>query len=104
MTFCRITDECSVVCFIHLQDLRNLEGKLGQEESAHSLNAIFGFLFGELKDTKMVRRWVVRKMNVELEELLQTKTAGRVLEQITVRGTFISNQHPDISNILTSIK
>lgn len=81
------------------EDLRNLEGKLGQEESAHSLNAIFGFLFGELKDTKMVRRWVVRKMNVELEELLQTKTAGRVLEQITVRDYCLGSTLPTINKM-----
>lgn len=81
------------------EDLRNLDGKLGQEETAHSLNAIFAFLFGELKDTRFVRRWVVRKLNVELEELLHTKTAGRVLEQITVRDYCLGSTVPTITNM-----
>ena len=45
---------------------------------------IFQFLFQELKDTKAVRRYIIRKMSAEFKELLTTKAAGKIVQRITV--------------------
>uniref|UniRef100_A0A2I3HHX5 PDZ domain-containing protein 8 n=1 Tax=Nomascus leucogenys TaxID=61853 RepID=A0A2I3HHX5_NOMLE len=45
-------------------------------ETCYFLNATILFLFRELRDTALIRRWVTKKIKVEFEELLQTKTAG----------------------------
>jgi hypothetical protein len=49
-----------------------------------ALNMIFQFLFQELKDTKGVRRYIIRKMSFEFKELLTTKAAGKIVQKITV--------------------
>ncbi|XP_028823427.1 PDZ domain-containing protein 8 [Denticeps clupeoides] len=63
-------------------------------ESCAFLNAIFLFLFRELRDTPLVRHWVTKKIKVEFEELLQTKTAGRLLEGLSLRDISLGNSLP----------
>ncbi|XP_068111425.1 PDZ domain-containing protein 8 [Hyperolius riggenbachi] len=75
-----------------------LAGQAGAE-SCHFLNAIFLFLFRELRDTAEVRRWLLRKIRVELEELLQSRTAGRLLEGLSVRELSLGETVPEISGI-----
>ncbi|XP_069756140.1 PDZ domain-containing protein 8 [Narcine bancroftii] len=66
----------------------------GKPESCHFLNAIFLFLFRELRDTPIVRHWLTKKIKVEFEELLQTKTAGRLLEGLRLRDVSLGNALP----------
>lgn len=47
-------------------------------------NMIFHFLFQELKDSSAVRRYITRKLNIEFKEILTTKTAGKLVDRITV--------------------
>lgn len=63
-------------------------------ETCHFLNAIFLFLFRELRDTPAVRHWLTKKIKVEFEELLQTKTAGRLLEGLSLRDISLGNSVP----------
>ncbi len=56
----------------------------GNNETMIALNMIFQFLFQELKDTKGVRRYIIRKLSYEFNELLTTKAAGKFLQKITV--------------------
>lgn len=63
-------------------------------ETCHFLNAIFLFLFRELRDTPVVRHWLTKKIKVEFEELLQTKTAGRLLEGLSLRDVSLGNALP----------
>ncbi|XP_029962942.1 PDZ domain-containing protein 8 [Salarias fasciatus] len=63
-------------------------------ETCHFLNAIFLFLFRELRDTPLVRHWLTKKIKVEFEELLQTKTAGRLLEGLSLRDISLGNSLP----------
>ena len=56
----------------------------GNSASVIALNMIFQFLFQELKDTKGVRRYIIRKMSFEFKELLTTKAAGKIVQRITV--------------------
>ncbi|KAJ8359607.1 hypothetical protein SKAU_G00161320 [Synaphobranchus kaupii] len=65
-----------------------------QPETCNFLNAIFLFLFRELRDTPVVRHWVTKKIKVEFEELLQTKTAGRLLEGLSLRDISLGNSLP----------
>lgn len=65
-----------------------------EPETCNFLNAIFLFLFRELRDTPMVRHWLTKKIKVEFEELLQTKTAGRLLEGLSLRDISLGNSLP----------
>uniref|UniRef100_A0A452EKW8 PDZ domain-containing protein 8 n=1 Tax=Capra hircus TaxID=9925 RepID=A0A452EKW8_CAPHI len=68
-------------------------------ETCYFLNAIILFLFRELRDTALARRWVTKKIKVEFEELLQTKTAGRLLEGLSLREVFLGETVPFIKTI-----
>uniref|UniRef100_A0AAQ6AHL0 PDZ domain containing 8 n=1 Tax=Amphiprion ocellaris TaxID=80972 RepID=A0AAQ6AHL0_AMPOC len=48
----------------------------------------------ELRDTPVVRHWLTKKIKVEFEELLQTKTAGRLLEGLSLRDISLGNSLP----------
>ncbi|XP_016091312.1 PDZ domain-containing protein 8-like [Sinocyclocheilus grahami] len=63
-------------------------------ETCDFLNAIFLFLFRELRDTPVIRHWITKKIKVEFEELLQTKTAGRLLEGLSLRDISLGNSVP----------
>lgn len=65
-----------------------------EPETCNFLNAIFLFLFRELRDTPMVRHWITKKIKVEFEELLQTRTAGRLLEGLSLRDISLGNSLP----------
>ncbi|KAM9364663.1 PDZ domain-containing protein 8 [Pholidichthys leucotaenia] len=69
-------------------------GEVGKPETCNFLNAIFLFLFRELRDTPVVRHWITKKIKVEFEELLQTKTAGRLLEGLSLRDISLGNSLP----------
>ncbi|KAM5272441.1 PDZ domain-containing protein 8 [Ctenodactylus gundi] len=68
-------------------------------ETCYFLNAAILFLFRELRDTALTRRWVTKKIKVEFEELLQTKTAGRLLEGLSLRDVFLGDAVPFIKTI-----
>lgn len=76
----------------------DVSGQAGAE-SCHFLNAIFLFLFRELRDTAELRRWMLRKIRVELEELLLSRTAGRLLEGLSVRELSLGEAVPEVSGI-----
>lgn len=65
-----------------------------EPETCGFLNAIFLFLFRELRDTPLVRHWITKKIRVEFEELLQTKTAGRLLEGLSLRDVSLGDSVP----------
>ncbi|XP_022079538.1 PDZ domain-containing protein 8-like isoform X2 [Acanthaster planci] len=77
----------------------DVSSMLHKTESCNALNVLVAFLFQELKDAAFVRRWVVRKMNVEFEELLTTKTAGKILEQINVQDYCLGTSFPTIKSV-----
>lgn len=68
-------------------------------ETCYFLNATILFLFRELRDTALARRWVTKKIKVEFEELLQTKTAGRLLEGLSLRDVFLGDTVPFVKTI-----
>ncbi|XP_036593056.1 PDZ domain-containing protein 8 isoform X2 [Trichosurus vulpecula] len=68
-------------------------------ETCYFLNAIILFLFRELRDTAVARRWITKKIRVEFEELLQSKTAGRLLEGLGLREVSLGHSMPYIKTI-----
>lgn len=81
-----------MVCFVvqSLQDMIDKEANRADANDTNSssvlaMNMVFQFLFQELKDTKLVRRYIIRKMTAEFKELLTTKAAGKIINKITVR-------------------
>ncbi|XP_074651149.1 PDZ domain-containing protein 8-like isoform X2 [Tubulanus polymorphus] len=79
-------------------DLRN------KKDSCVCLNLLLQFLFAELKDTDSIRSWMIQKLNVEFEEMLQT-TTGKLIDQIMVRDftlgpTFPVIKHTSVKNIV----
>lgn len=69
------------------------------QETCYFLNAAILFLFRELRDTALTRCWVTKKIKVEFEELLQTKTAGRLLEGLSLRDVYLGDTVPFIKTI-----
>ncbi len=80
----------------------NMENLDASSDTVISLNMIFQFLFQELKDTKAVRRYIMRKLNFEFKELLTTKTAGKLLQRISVRDFSLGTNLPVILNMFLS--
>ncbi|NXY15440.1 PDZD8 protein, partial [Atrichornis clamosus] len=70
-----------------------------REETCHFLNAIFLFLFRELRDTALVRDWVTKKIKVEFEELLQAKMTGKVLEGLSLREVSLGDVLPVFKSV-----
>ncbi|XP_033742229.1 PDZ domain-containing protein 8-like [Pecten maximus] len=73
-------------------------GQLGKKEDCIYLNLLFQFLFKELKDSKRIRQWAVKKMNVEFEEMLQT-TTGKLIDQISVRDFSMGSSFPVLKSV-----
>ncbi|XP_060074171.1 PDZ domain-containing protein 8-like [Ylistrum balloti] len=73
-------------------------GQLGKKEDCIYLNLLFQFLFKELKDSKRIRQWAVKKMNVEFEEMLQT-TTGKLIDQISVRDFNMGSSFPVLKSV-----
>ncbi|XP_028325051.1 PDZ domain-containing protein 8 [Gouania willdenowi] len=78
-------------------------GDPNRPETCGFLNAIFLFLFRELRDTPPLRHWLTKKIKVEFEELLQTRTAGRLLEGLSLRDISLGHSVP-VFNSATLIK
>jgi hypothetical protein len=66
---------------------QNDEGTNKNTNNILALNMMFQFLFQELKDTKAVRRYIIRKMTLEFKELLNSKTASKLVQRISVNKT-----------------
>ncbi|XP_050415383.1 PDZ domain-containing protein 8 [Patella vulgata] len=77
-----------------LQDKENL----GKKQSCIWFNILSQYLFQELRDTQQVRRFLMKKMNREFEELLQT-TSGKFLDQIIVRDFNLGTTFPIVNNV-----
>lgn len=58
-------------------------------EMCHFFSAIF--LFRELSDMALVKNWVMNKIKMELEEMLQTKMTGKVFEEFNLREVYWGN-------------
>lgn len=60
---------------------KDLDEKTSQIKS---INFILQFLFFELRYSNKVRRWFIRKLSMELDELLTKTTIGKFFSKLSV--------------------
>lgn len=72
-------------------------GMLANVETCGWLNHLLMHTFELLHDTQPVRRWFVRKVNVELEEL-RASAAGRIIDSASVKEFSLGRSIPHIHN------
>ena len=63
-------------------------------ETCMFVNLIFQFLWREWRDTPRARNFFIKKMNLEFQEMLRNKAAGKLMEQITVRDYYLGDSLP----------
>ena len=67
-----------------------------ESETCMFLNLIFQFLWKEWRDSPKTRNFFIRRMNLEFQEMLLNKAAGKLMEQITVRDYHLGDSLPVI--------
>ncbi|EFO17904.1 hypothetical protein LOAG_10593 [Loa loa] len=68
-------------------------------ESCFNLSLILHFLFQEHKDTRRLRRWIHKKLQLELSDLTTRNTAGRFIQDIRIRDLSIGCRSPVIKSV-----
>nr|XP_032830798.1 PDZ domain-containing protein 8-like [Petromyzon marinus] len=63
-------------------------------EACRCLNALLLSVFSELRGSSELRAWVTRKIHVEMLELLQARTAGRLVEGLSLRDVSLGDALP----------
>uniref|UniRef100_A0A1I8EQV3 PDZ domain-containing protein n=1 Tax=Wuchereria bancrofti TaxID=6293 RepID=A0A1I8EQV3_WUCBA len=77
----------------------NDESRVSEWESCFNLSLILHFLFQEHRDTRRLRRWIHRKLQLELSDLTTRNTAGRLIQDIRIRDLSIGCKSPVIKSI-----
>lgn len=60
------------------------------------LNLVLAFVWREWRDTKAMKNYFMKRMNSEFQDLLQSRTAGKIIEQITIQDFFLGTSLPVI--------
>ncbi|KAM3726015.1 PDZ domain-containing protein [Dirofilaria immitis] len=68
-------------------------------ESCFNLSLVLHFLFQEHKDSRRLRRWIHKKLQLELSDLTTRNTAGRLIQDIRVRDLSIGCRSPVIKSV-----
>ncbi|VDN91201.1 unnamed protein product [Brugia pahangi] len=77
----------------------NDESRVSEWESCFNLSLILHFLFQEHRDTRRLRRWIHRKLQLELNDLTIRNTAGRLIQDIRIRNLSIGCRSPVIKSL-----
>ncbi|KRZ27848.1 PDZ domain-containing protein 8 [Trichinella pseudospiralis] len=75
-----------------------LSENLKKKETCISLNILLQFLFQELKDSKRLRRWILKKLRLEFNDLLSQFAVSKVLRDIRIVRLDIGSQFPLIKS------
>ncbi|XP_061431419.1 PDZ domain-containing protein 8-like [Lethenteron reissneri] len=70
-------------------------------EACRCLNALLLSVFSELRGSSDLRAWVTRNIHVEMLELLQSRTAGRVVEGLSLRDVSLGDALPVFHGVRT---
>ena len=62
------------------------------------LNLMLAFLWREWRDTTKMKSYFIKKMNLEFQELLLNKAAGKLLQQICVKDFSLGDSLPVIKS------
>ena len=60
------------------------DGSIHIKSSYKAFDFIVQFLFQELRYTDNVRKWILRKLNLEFAEMINQTTTGKLFSQISV--------------------
>lgn len=72
---------------------------LSKWESGFSLSLFFQFLFQEHKDSRVVRRWFYKRVQLELNDLTTRYATGRLIQDIRVRELSLGTKFPLIKEM-----
>ncbi|VDK28802.1 unnamed protein product [Gongylonema pulchrum] len=78
-------------------DKDGADGGATRWESCFIFSLILHFLFQEHKDTKRLRRWIHKKLQLELSDLTTRNAAGRLIQDIRIRDLSIGSKSPVIN-------
>ncbi|KAI6660330.1 PDZ domain-containing protein 8-like [Oopsacas minuta] len=70
-----------------------------REETCQWVNFCGAFLFQELRESNLVKKAVITKLNEEFKEFLLKKTTGQLLHQVTVRDYFLGESLPQVNSV-----
>ncbi|KAG5671946.1 hypothetical protein PVAND_002114 [Polypedilum vanderplanki] len=79
-----------------LNNTTNLDEKTSQIKS---INLVLQFLFFELRYSNNVRKWFIRKLSLELDELLAKTTIGKFFSKLTISELDLGSQFPEIRSL-----
>ncbi|KAI0987336.1 hypothetical protein GJ496_004065 [Pomphorhynchus laevis] len=65
--------------------------------AANAVNSFLQFLFQELKDTGQVRRYFIRKIKIELDELTKRKVLSSIIRNIEIRDFDMGGSSPEFN-------
>lgn len=70
-----------------------------EKETCMFLNLLVSFLWQEWKDSPKTRQFFMKKINMEFSDLMNSKTAGRFIEQITILDLDLGKSLPVFKGI-----
>ncbi|CAD6191970.1 unnamed protein product [Caenorhabditis auriculariae] len=68
-------------------------------ESCFSISLLLHMLFQEHKDTRQLRRWVHKRLQMELNDLTTRTTAGRLIQEIQIRELSLGAKFVTVNSI-----
>ncbi|CAI2350615.1 unnamed protein product [Caenorhabditis sp. 36 PRJEB53466] len=68
-------------------------------ESCNSISLLLHFLFQEHKDTLALRRWVHKRLQMEMNDITTRSTAGRLIQEIRIRELSLGTEFVKIKSI-----
>lgn len=85
------------------EDLRQLfvSGQLEHpRETCHSFSLLIQFLFQEFRDSKVLRKWILKKLQIDFNELMSRNAIGsRIIKDIRVHHLDIGDRAPVIRSV-----
>ncbi|CAG0920401.1 unnamed protein product [Notodromas monacha] len=97
VAICAITDIDGASSGIIREEIR--KEQLPYRETHFAFNLVLDAVFSQVRFTPGVRSWLLRKINVEIDEMLTKTTAGHLLTSVKIRSLDIGREIPYFSNI-----
>uniref|UniRef100_A0A0N5C5N6 PDZ domain-containing protein 8 n=1 Tax=Strongyloides papillosus TaxID=174720 RepID=A0A0N5C5N6_STREA len=90
--------------FLNINDKANIS--TSRVESCFSISALLHFLFQEHKDTRFFRRWLHKRLQLEINDITSRNAAAHyIIHSVKIRDLDVGNKFPIIKNIsVESIK
>ncbi|XP_002119632.2 uncharacterized protein LOC100178092 [Ciona intestinalis] len=82
-----------------LHENLNSGGDEHSSETCRFLNMIIFFVFNEWRNSMDLHKWVLKKINVELMELMETKAASRFLQSLKIHDIELGSNLPIIHGV-----